>query len=177
MTSQRLLSTAALILGLAGCGEDKPAKPPPVMDAGGGVSETDATVQYQGPTRGGAIRTGKDLPPAQGDDGPFEVSDECCDRTLTLPANGDELSVRAVGNQAPLDEDGVKLKKSGDEYTAVVCIPVGLAIQFRYAVELSSDAGSVTVFRADSSTTTIEDEVGQSWNLLVVNGCEPDAGS
>ena len=95
-----------LVALAAACGDDD-HKAPAVHDAGsGGQGGGDASVAYMGATHGGTSPSGPEIEPEKGDNGPFEVSDACCDVTLSIPSHGDEASVRVVGDLPPLDGEG-----------------------------------------------------------------------
>lgn len=173
----RFSMVAGLVLAVTACheGDGTPIVP---YDAGTGgpTGGGDADVEYMGPTRGGQIPVGPELEAGPGDDGPFVVSDDCCARTLSIPALGGETGVRVKGNLPPLDGDGIEAELATGAFRVEACMPVSVAVQYRFEVELAVDGGTASAHRTDPTQPVIEDENGDAWNLSVIASCEADAG-
>jgi hypothetical protein len=178
MMRARFSMVASLVLAISACSDDEKAKTEP-HDAGSGgpMSDGDAQVDYMGPTRGGQIPVGAELEAGPGDDGPFVVSDDCCQRTLSIPELGGETSVRVRGNLPPLDGEGIEAQLAAGAFRVEACMPVSVAVQYRFEVELEDDGGTATSHRTDPTQPTLEDENGDAWNLSVIASCEADGGT
>jgi hypothetical protein len=165
------LSLAATTLSVNGCGSDdkKPTEHDQPNDAG--ASDTsDGSVAYQGPTRGGAIPDAPDYMEPAPDDGPFDASVPCCQETIAFAAQADETALEIEADFAPLD--GAKPTLTNGKFAIELCMPLGVAIQYRLHATFESDGGSVERVRVDANTPSFEDADGDVWNVFSQQKCE-----
>jgi hypothetical protein len=176
MKPTSMLASGACALVLA-CSDD----PAPM-----GTSPADAgprpDIEYTGPVKGGVIpqapKRPADAPPPDDIDANIPV----CATSFALPdTTNDESSAYVEGSLAEL-ANGVVMTWSNDAWRALVSLPVGSIVHYRYRLtraaepDAGEDAGSATEYRTNAEIDAFTDAEGAAWNTLVVASCS-DGGS
>jgi hypothetical protein len=154
---------------LSACGDDPKHAAPDPVDASTG-DDADAAVPYRGPTRGGRLPDDPAYVEPAPDDGPFDAAVACCQQTLGFAALPNETALTIEADSAPLD--GAQASLDGDRFTLALCMPLGVAIQYRLRTMVDTDAGAEEVVRVDAEQPSLEDESGEAWNLFVQQACK-----
>ncbi len=165
------LSLAACMLSASGCGDDKKSSKTEQESADAALPMTsDAEVPYQGPVRGGVVPDAPEYEEPAPDNGPFDANIPCCDQTLSFVALAGETAAVIEADSAPLD--GAVATLDAGVFTLALCMPTGVAVNYRLKVTAGSDEGPVERVRVDGEEPSFEDADGASWNVFAQEACE-----
>jgi hypothetical protein len=174
-----LVMAVALALSSIACGDDKPAASTPKPDA---AVDPDVALPFP---PGGEIPAPPDgaIPPPITIDANYVPESECCSVELSIAdPDGNEMTARLVGDQAPLDvTGGMPLTYSDGRWRATVCLPLHTLVKYRFyfgsklvtpEIPPSPDGGAADADESDAGVSSRAHLVHHG----VIRSGEEDAG-